>query len=337
MTNHICDILSLLRIHTAGFEGFIFLLGPMLAESSVPLPTGLLLWTLGVLINGYIFALNDLVDLPRDRLNPARQDSVLVAGRVSEQLALALSVVLPLVAVLLVTAADWGPGPQSVFVLLVLLAAIVNVYQKATRRPLLMDLLFALTMAGPLPVATWALTGSVSPIVWLGVVTLFLLSLELNSVAGNLKDLRSDLQTGFTTVATSSGAVLSPDGTLRPSRAYRRYVVSLHAAVTAAALATVAVAVVTRPLFVVVGVVAGAVALSAWGARDLKLLLTGRRPPSSRGRERYFAAGFALLLVAAAARAPGWTFPAAVAALAAWEMAFRSRLPRRLRSPFRWR
>jgi 4-hydroxybenzoate polyprenyltransferase len=326
MTTRPGDVLSLLRIQTAGFEGLVFLIGPLLAGQVISVTTGVLLWTLGALVSGYIFALNDLVDLPRDRLNPTRRASALVAGRVSERLALALSVALPLAAVLLVVMANWDSGPQAVFVLLLLLAAFVNVYQKATRRPLAMDLMFAVTMAGPLPVTVWAVAGCVGPVVWLGTATLLLLSLELNSVAGNLKDLASDLRTGFATVAISRGARLSSEGFLIPGCSYGRYVVSLHGAVTVAALMTVGYAVVGRPMWVGIGVLTLAVALSTWGFRDLVSMLAGRRRPSPRGRERYFAAGFSLLLLAVAARAPSGMFAAALATLATWELACRPQL-----------
>jgi len=323
------DVLSLLRIHTAGFEGLIFLAGPLLTGRAFPLGDAALLWTLGVLINGYIFALNDLVDLPRDRLNPRRSASALVAGRVNERLALTLSLLLPLGATLMVLLASWARGPAALFVLFLALAAPVNVYQKAPGRPLLMDGLFSVTMAGPLPVTAWAVTGFVPTVVWLATATLLLLSLELNSVAGNLKDLATDSDAGFTTVATSRGARLAADGTLRPGRPYTRYVFGLHTAVTLTTLVTVAATAAGRPPAVQAGVVLAAAVLVLWGVLDLTALLAGRRRPSPTGREPWFAAGFALFLVAVALRAPGVAFVAAIAALAAWEVVCRPGPPLR--------
>jgi 4-hydroxybenzoate polyprenyltransferase len=317
------DVLSLLRIQTAGFEGFLFLVGPLLTGNDLPLSDAALLWTLGALSNGYIFALNDLVDLPHDRLNPRRQTSALVSGRVSERLALTLSLLLPLAALLTVVLAGWARGPIAMLILILALAAAVNVYQKATRRPLQMDVLFSVTMAGPLPVTAWAITGGVSTVVWLGTVTLFLLSLELNSVAGNLKDLATDAQVGFTTVAVVRGARLAPDGTLLPGSSYSRYVRMLHIAVTLTALATVGAAAAGRPRVVQVGVAFAVAGLVGWGARDLAALLGARRKPSANGRETWFAAGFALLLLPISLRAPGVSFIGAIAALAAWEVSCR--------------
>ena len=46
---------------------------------------------------------------------------------------------------------------------MLVLGALVNVYQKATSHPLAMDLLFATTMAAPLPVSAPATAGRVTP------------------------------------------------------------------------------------------------------------------------------------------------------------------------------
>lgn len=318
------DLLRLLRLQAAGFQGFIFLMGPMLAGVSISIRQGVALWSIGVLLNGYIFALNDLVDLPFDRLNPVRRLSALVSGRVSERLALALSVALPLSSAILVALADWNPGPTVAFLVVLILAAFVNIYQKVTRRPLAMDLLFSVTMAAPLPVATWAIVGAVPAEVWMGSWVLFLLALELNSLAGNLKDLESDTRVGFRTVAISKGARLTEDGHLASGKRYRRYALALHigATISAVTLVMSAAGDLGRRAQLVIALLSLLVAIL--GTRDLIRMLRGRRRPSSTGREVYFASGFALLTLAAAILAPPPLFMAAVAALAGWELAFRT-------------
>jgi 4-hydroxybenzoate polyprenyltransferase len=311
--------LNLLRLHTAGFEGLVFVLGPLISHHA---PAGLVAyWFTGVLINGYIFALNDLVDLPKDRLNPARARSPLVTGVVSERAALLYSIVLPLSATAIVVAMDWPASAAGPFVLMLLLGALVNVYQKATGRPLVMDLLFATTMAAPLPVTAQAAAGRVPMMVWAAALLLFLASLQLNSIAGNLKDLESDLLTGFRTVAVSMGARCGPDGTLLPGRAYARYCWILSGLVALSGAVLVTAAAWGRP---------GAMSLSAaavvvvcvWGGASLRTLLSGTRRPSPRGQEIYFAAGFLLVLMGAALRSPLTPFSAAIGALLLWEGAF---------------
>jgi len=148
----VASIANLLRIHTAGFEGLVFILGPLLGGWRGSFWAFVSLLSLGVLINSYIFALNDLVDLPYDRANPARSRSPLVDGRVSERVALGLSVGLPLTATMIVMASGWPLAAELPFVFMLILGAVVNLYQKVTRHPLVMDLLFATTMAAPLPV-----------------------------------------------------------------------------------------------------------------------------------------------------------------------------------------
>lgn len=316
--------MRLLRLHTAGFLGFVFLMGPMLAGATISIIQGLTLWSIGVLLNGYIFALNDLVDLPSDRYNAARQGSALVSGRVSERLALALSLALPLGSAILVALAGWERGPQVVFFAVLILAAFVNIYQKATRQPLKMDLLFSATMAAPIPVGCWATVGTVPPNVWIGTVVLFLLALELNSLAGNLKDLRSDSTVGFRTVATSRGARVDDDGYLVPGMPYRRYALFLHGGLTVIALSFALATGWASGIraFIVVSLVS--LPLTIWGAVAIGRILAGASRPSSTGRETYFACNFALLLVSTAVLAPLPFLVAALAALTTWEVAFRA-------------
>jgi 4-hydroxybenzoate polyprenyltransferase len=319
MRDSIAGITNLLRLHTAGFEGLVFVLGPLSAGWEGSPSQFALLWLIGVLNNAYIFALNDLVDLPYDRQNPARARSPLVDGRISERSALVCSLALPLLASALVAIANWPVAAKWLLILMLILSAFVNVYQKATRRPLLMDLLFAVTMAAPLPITTLAVMGVVPPLVWLTTSLLFLLSLQLNSVAGNLKDLRADERTGFRTVALSLGATLADDGKVMPGKRYARYCWLLHGAVTGVGLLTLIAATRGRPMPMVLAVATGAAVASWWGVRDLRTLLAGRRRPSPRGREAYFAAGFALLLSATAMHAHWPAFAAAIGALVVWE------------------
>ncbi|ROP35738.1 UbiA family prenyltransferase [Saccharothrix texasensis] len=311
---------NLLRLHTAGFEGFIFTAGPMLANMPARLGDLAVLWLLGVLVNGYIFALNDLVDLPRDRVNPAKSRSPLVTGALSERVALLWSLCLPLAAMAITALHAWPVGAQVAFVLLLVLGAVINVYQKATGHPLLMDVLFAVAMAAPLPVTAWAVSGSAGPVVWWATALLLALSLQLNSVAGNLKDLASDRRTGFRTVAVAMGADIGADGELVTTPSYRRYCWSLFAVVMS--IGAITLWAVTRGTASTVMVACASVAVAAVvaGAMSLRRLLDGRRPPSPRGRELYFAAGFLMLLLAIAVRAPWSALVPVLIGLALWEL-----------------
>ncbi|MFD8495896.1 UbiA family prenyltransferase [Amycolatopsis sp. NPDC059657] len=313
---------NLLRLHTAGFEGFVFAAGPML--EGVPVPPARLgtLWLLGAMINGYIFALNDLVDLPQDRLNPAKARSPLVTGALSERVALLWSLCLPLAALAIASLEDWSVGAQVSFTLLLVLGAAVNIYQKATTHPLLMDVLFSVAMAAPPAITAFATAGTVGPVTWCATALLFLLSLQLNSVAGNLKDLGSDRRTGFRTVAIAMGADLAADGTLVATPAYRRYCKALFVCVATVGAVTLWIATRGAPVEVLIFCAAAVVVSAVTGALSLDRLLAGKRKPSPRGRELYFASGFLVLLVVIVVRAPWQVLVPALAALALWEVVF---------------
>lgn len=328
MRGRVAAHLTLLRPHTGGFEGFVFVAGPLMGGWTGSPGAFAALWLMGALTSGSIFALNDLVDLPRDRVNPARRHSPLVSGAVSPRAATVHAVVLPLA--VMAAAATWPPEAIAGLAATLALGAIVNVYQKATRRPLAMDLLFATAMAAPLPVTALACLGGVPAVVWAGTCLFFLASLQLNSMAGNLKDLASDHVTGFRTVAVSLGATVREDGTLLPGRGYARYCRLLSAAVGVSGCVALMIAAGPRVWALALAAVICAVAF--WGGgRSLHDLLSGRRRPSPRGREGYFAAGFAMFAAAIGLGAEPWRFCWAVAALLIWEGGFallRYRRPR---------
>ena len=119
---------------------------------------------------------------------------------------------MPLTATIIIMASGWPLAAELPFVFMLILGGVVNLYQKLTRHPLMMDLLFATTMAAPLPVCSRAFLPHVTGLIWCAAAALFFLALQLNSVAGNLKDLESDRRTGFHTVAMSLGANIAPNG-----------------------------------------------------------------------------------------------------------------------------
>ncbi|HUY51013.1 MAG TPA: UbiA family prenyltransferase [Streptosporangiaceae bacterium] len=322
MTHLAAGVANLVRIHTAGFEGLVFTIGPILTGWPGSFWGFASLWLIGILINGYIFALNDLVDLPYDKANPARSRSPLVDGRVSQRLALAISVSLPLAATAIVVLSRWPISAEIPFTSLLILGAFVNIYQKVTRHPLIMDLLFSVTMAAPIPVTAQALMHNIPFLAWSATVSLFFLALQLNSIGGNLKDLEADRRTGFHTVAVSHGASVAADGTLIPGNRYRRYCWCVHGITSLSLLVTTAGAIYSRSLPELLAVAILAVAACFLGARDLRRLLRGTRRPSPRGTQVYFGSGFSLLLVAVAAHSHLPAFLASFVLLIIWTTGF---------------
>lgn len=315
-------IASLLRIHTAGFEALVFVLGPLIGGWRGKAWEFVALWSIGIIVNSYIFVLDDLVDLPHDRANPKRSRRPLVDGRVSARVALGLSISFPLAALMIAAISGWPSQAEVPFAAVLIVAAFVNIYHQVTRRPLLMDLLYATAMASPIPICSLAVLHSLTLLTWSATAALFLLALQLNSVAGNLKDLEPDRRTGFRTVALAFGAALAPDGTLRPGSRYRRYCWGLQSLTWLALALALAEAVRARPAWEIAAIALAALIASAVGTRDLARLLSGARRPSQTGREPYFAAEFAVLLLAVAVHSHLAPFLAALGLLAVWTSGF---------------
>lgn len=312
---------NLLRLHTAGWEVFVFLLGPLVVGDLDDIGTITTLAVLGVLISSFIFVLNDLADLPRDRLDPGRQRSPLVSGEIGEPIALALSCGLPVAMWFLIALDGWTRAANLAFSALLGLGVYLDVFQKTSRRlpPLLLDVLFSVAMAGPVVVGVAAVRRPITLTIWLLAASFLLLCLALNSVSGNLKDIASDLRTGFRTVAVSMGVRLEGERVVF-SPAYRRYV---HGLGVATGLVTVTTAWVATDGWVRALVTALVAAMAAAIVLDLHRIVSGARPPSRRGRDRYFAFGMVQIVVIAAALAPPLALAAAVTFVATWEVGFR--------------
>src|SRR5262249_22295206 len=146
-----------------------------------------------------------------DRANPKRSHRPLVVGRVSSRVALGMSISFPLAALMIAAASGWPALAEMSFAAVLIVTAYVNIYQKVTRLPLLMELLYATAMAAPIPICALAVLHRVTLLTWCASVALFLLALQLNSIVGNLKDLEPDRQAGLRTVALSLGATIAPD------------------------------------------------------------------------------------------------------------------------------
>lgn len=317
-------LLNLTRLHTAGWEAFVFVLGPLLVGVGPGDRTVLLLWASGIVVNAFIFTLNDLADLPRDRLDPRRQQSPLVSGEVSSAFALFLSCALPIALWLAIALDDWTAAAEASFAALLLLGTYLDMYQKTSPRvhPFALDILFAVCMAGPVPVGIAAVHRSVPAHAWAVTGALFLLFVGLNAVGGNLKDLPSDARTGFLTTALRLG-VRSDGERLVFSPAYRRFLY----AIGALPVPFVAwVAVLARGQHGIVVDVAAAVVVTALLAavqRDVHRLATGRRAPAARGREPFFALGVAAVVVVALLHAHVVGLLGALGVAAAWEVGLR--------------
>jgi len=322
---HLKPILNLTRLHTAGWEGLIFVLGPLLVGANLFEPSVIRLWVLGILINAFIFVLNDLADLPRDRLDPSRQASPLVSGAISTPFALWLACALPIVMWLLIAPAGWPAQAQVSFAALLLLGSYLCVYQKTAAKvyPLLLDILFGVTMAGPIPVGIAAIGVTVPLYAWVLSIGFMILCIGLNAIGGNLKDLASDLDTGFRTTAIALGARPRSESGIELSRRYRVFLLLVGSLTVLAVLSATALSLDRHGRWFDGTLVIGVASLSFGLLLSLHRLATGARAPAPRGRERFFACGMAAVLVVSVAYARPLQLVAAFVVTLVWELAFR--------------
>jgi 4-hydroxybenzoate polyprenyltransferase len=313
--------LNLFRLHTAGWEILVFLSGPLLVRAHSDYVTWVVLAVLAVMVNSFIFVLNDLADLPRDRLDPSRTNSPLVSKAVSSATALTLAVALPVCMWVIIAADNWSRPASVAYALCMLLGAYLDVFQKTSKmvHPLILDLLFAIAMAAPTIVGIAAARERIPTVAWLFAAAFVALCLALNSIGGNLKDIESDLSTGFRTVAVALG-VRMVGQRIDFSRAYVAYARALSVVIVVLLIWTGvdSAAGVTRVVVVVLVSLLGVGLIS-----NVRSITIGTRQPSPRGRDLYFVFGMAAYVVILAARSDLVLLAGVLGVVVAWEALFR--------------
>jgi 4-hydroxybenzoate polyprenyltransferase len=281
----------------AGFAVAPYLVAGAILRAPVTDLVGL--FTLGLALHCFACIVNDLADLPADRANPSRAKSALVAGSVSQNEATYLCLLM-LLGLAAFVAASRGPVSSRLeLVALWALMAYGNTYQKRSRRvpPLVMDQLCGVALAAPLPISIALLGGSINATDWVLTVAYGLQLSLANSVAGNLKDLDADRLAGLRTVAIAAEVFLTPEGRVNAPSAYKLYAQAMELLMIGALFLAMCTARCTTITFVVsLSVVAPLVAIAA---RDLHVLVSGKRRVSQQGRERFMIANAVAFLGAA--------------------------------------
>lgn len=213
------DYLTIARMPVAITTSISFVVGGL----SAPHPTlrGVaLLGLAGVLLQTFACHINDTADIEGDRRNPARQGSPLVQGRVTVPRVAYWAIV---EAVLLSCAAmaltrSWPV--RAGFAFLVVLTAWVNTFQKTSRlSPVIIDYIFGIAMAAPIPLGALALGGRLGAATLLLTVSWITQMVIMNCTVGNLKDLELDRAFGSRTTALALG-VREQDGQFAYTRRY---------------------------------------------------------------------------------------------------------------------
>lgn len=151
----------------------------------------------------YVSLLNDIVDLPLDRTNPARADYPLVSGKISLGFAIFLTFIqIPIAAAIIY----WQGGGSWAFVAMAVGLGMMTIYNgwgKKTPFPLLIDLIqgvgfSALTIYGA------SLVGDLTLMSWIGFALGVIWMVQMN-LLGGLRDLHSDLAFGVYTTPMQLG------------------------------------------------------------------------------------------------------------------------------------
>ena len=169
------------------------------ATSAMPLTGFHLLGILGgaVAFHIYVSLLNDIIDLPLDRTNPARAAYPLVSGRISLNTAFVITLIqIPIAAAVIY----WQSGPPAAYFAMAVafgMMTIYNIWGKRSPFPPAIDVIQGIGFSS-LALYGAALTGDLTPLSWL-VVALGVVWMVIINFLGGLRDLHSDLAFGVNT------------------------------------------------------------------------------------------------------------------------------------------
>lgn len=145
----------------------------------------------------YVSLLNDIIDLPLDRTNPARAVYPLVSGRISLNTALMITLVqIPIAAAIIY----WQSGSPAVYLAMALafgMMTIYNIWGKRSPFPPAIDVIQGIGFSS-LALYGAALTGGLTPLSWLA-FALGVIWMVIINLLGGLRDLHSDLAFGVNT------------------------------------------------------------------------------------------------------------------------------------------
>ena len=145
----------------------------------------------------YVSLLNDIIDLPLDRTNPARATYPLVSGRISLSTALLITLIqIPIAAAIIY----WQSGSLAAYLAMGLafgMMTIYNIWGKRSSLPPAMDVIQGIGFSS-LGLYGAALTGGLAPLSWL-TFALGILWMVIINLLGGLRDLHSDLAFGVNT------------------------------------------------------------------------------------------------------------------------------------------
>jgi 4-hydroxybenzoate polyprenyltransferase len=206
---HLAD--AFVRLNLLFYTSMWFLLG---AAAAARRPTTLeVLYLFGVSCCFHVFAyvLNDVIDLPIDRGEPARRHDPLVRGAISQQAALLVVLVQPLLATILAEALSGHAVAYWALAAAFALLGAYNLWGKRCVFPPLTDMVQGMGWGSCAIYAALALDGTPTALSWIVAAYAMVYTMFINGLHGGLRDLANDLASGARTTAIVLGA--------RPSQA----------------------------------------------------------------------------------------------------------------------
>lgn len=227
----------LIRIHFLFFSSLL----PILGASTVRRDLGggqiAALLGVGLCFHIYSYVLNDVLDLPVDRTQPARQGDPLVRGAVRPWQALLLALLPVPLTVPLTIRLGGGAWAYATLAGGFALMAVYNLWGKRCPVPPLTDAIQGIAWGSLALYAALALGGTPNGLTWVVAAYGAGFILHINGIHGGLRDLANDLASGARTTAIFLGARPAPDGGMRVPLGIPVFAYSVFAALVALALA----------------------------------------------------------------------------------------------------
>jgi 4-hydroxybenzoate polyprenyltransferase len=196
----------LVRVHLLFFTALWPLLG--VASVATDISPGKLGALLGSVIcfHVYAYVLNDVIDLPIDRTQPARQRDPLVLGQVRPRQGLLLALVQPLVTVPLTLWLGGAALAQATLFAGFALMGAYNLWGKRCPCPPVTDAIQGLAWGSLAIYAPLALGIAPNALTWTTAMYATVFTMFINGIHGSLRDLANDLGSGARTTAILLGA-----------------------------------------------------------------------------------------------------------------------------------
>lgn len=219
----------LVRFPAIGATANLPLLGAVTVDADTDVGRACLLVAIGTAAHIYGFILNDVIDLPLDRTDPARSESPLVRGTIARSHALVAALSQLPIALALTLWAGGGSAACAALVAAFALGATYNLYGKKFSFPPVTDAVQGvayalLTLSGALMTLGQLTKVTVAVCVYIG-----LLVFTVNGVHGSLRDLANDLRHCARTTAVFFGASPLDENRISLPRRFRLYMFILQA------------------------------------------------------------------------------------------------------------